>query len=100
MRRILSILTAIFCASIAGVILTFSISASAAASEVTLRVMSWNCHKGGTAWNGADQVTGPTAEAQKMFESGADVIGLQEVRAPHRTIFKAELERLSGATWY
>jgi endonuclease/exonuclease/phosphatase family metal-dependent hydrolase len=75
-------------------------SLPAPASEVILKVMSWNCHKGSTAWNDADQVTQPKAEAQKMYESGADVIGLQEVRAPHRLTFKSELERLSGKPWY
>ena len=77
---------------LASILLPVLLAGSVAASEVNLRVMSWNVHHG----NG-----GVTALAQEMVNSGADVIGLQEVPDSKRALIESELERLhpTKKTW-
>ncbi|HYF48359.1 MAG TPA: carbohydrate-binding protein, partial [Planctomycetota bacterium] len=69
---------------------TFSVMAA----DVNLRVVTWNLE----GWQ--QNSTTAVAQAREMFNSGGDVFGFQECEPSLFPIYKSELERLTGQTWY
>ena len=67
--------------------------------SASFRMMTWNVHHGKNKSN----VLSVPAQAQLIAAQAPDVVALQEVQTWDQNqpaLFKAELERLTGAKWY